>query len=121
MATTAHGYPYPLGTDRVMDGDDVIHALADAIDTKLGVSANGVATIANVPVTTLASVSVTFPAGRFTVAPQVVATRAGSTAAAASTSLSVSGIGVGGFTLTAWQTGGTAGSASVHWIAKQTA
>lgn len=30
--TTAKGYPYPVGTDRVMDGDDAIKALAEALD-----------------------------------------------------------------------------------------
>lgn len=32
MANTSHGLPYPLGTDRVMDGDNVIRALAEALD-----------------------------------------------------------------------------------------
>lgn len=31
MATNAAGFPYPLGTDRVMDGDDAIKALADKV------------------------------------------------------------------------------------------
>jgi len=31
-STTTKGYPYPVGTDRVMDGDDAIKALAEAID-----------------------------------------------------------------------------------------
>lgn len=30
--TTAHGLPYPVGTDRVMDGDNAIRALAEALD-----------------------------------------------------------------------------------------
>lgn len=29
MATTAKGYPYPLGTDPLSQGDDMIHSLAD--------------------------------------------------------------------------------------------
>jgi hypothetical protein len=29
---TANGLPYPTGTDRVMDGDDAIRALAEALD-----------------------------------------------------------------------------------------
>jgi hypothetical protein len=28
MATTPEGLPYPSGTDKVVDGDDAIHALA---------------------------------------------------------------------------------------------
>jgi hypothetical protein len=31
-STTANGLPYPVGTDRVMDGDNAIQALAEAID-----------------------------------------------------------------------------------------
>lgn len=31
-ANTTHGLPYPLGTDRVMDGDNAIKALAEAVD-----------------------------------------------------------------------------------------
>lgn len=32
---TTHGLPFPVGTDRVMDGDDAIQALAEAVDTAL--------------------------------------------------------------------------------------
>jgi hypothetical protein len=31
-STTSKGYPYPVGTDRVMDGDDAIKALAEAVN-----------------------------------------------------------------------------------------
>jgi hypothetical protein len=65
MATTAHGYPYPVGTDRVMDGDDVIAALAAAIETKLGSIASGQATVPITTVNVLATVVVTLPVGRF--------------------------------------------------------
>lgn len=34
-SNTAHGLPYPVGTDRVMDGDNAIQALAETLDTKL--------------------------------------------------------------------------------------
>jgi hypothetical protein len=68
MATTASGYPYPVGTDRVMDGDDAIHALADAIEAKLRTSAAGQATSG------AAVVGVTLPVGRFLTAPAVVGT-----------------------------------------------
>jgi hypothetical protein len=33
MGTTTKGYPYPEGTDRVMDGDNAIQSLAEAVDT----------------------------------------------------------------------------------------
>lgn len=41
--TPTNGLPYPLGTDRVMDGDDAIKALAEALDppwTALPLGAN---------------------------------------------------------------------------------
>lgn len=67
---TALGYPYPLGTDRVMDGDDVITGLANAVNDKLGVFRAGTVTIPT-PDTTSAGVSVTFPVGVFTAPPAV--------------------------------------------------
>lgn len=73
-ANTRLGYPYPLGTDRVMDGDDAIHNLATAVDTQLGTHASGVATVPITTVSVAANVTVTFPAGRFTAPPAVVAT-----------------------------------------------
>jgi hypothetical protein len=33
MATTTNGLPYPVGTDLVVNGDDAIKALAQAVDT----------------------------------------------------------------------------------------
>jgi hypothetical protein len=32
-STTTHGAPFPVGTDRVMDGDNAIQALAEWVDT----------------------------------------------------------------------------------------
>src|SRR4029077_470139 len=71
-ANTPKGFPYPLGTDRLMDGDDAIHNLATAVDTLTGVFASGTV---NTPVpgalNPVVSVAVTFPVGRFTAPPQV--------------------------------------------------
>lgn len=72
-ANTPLGYPYPLGTDRLMDGDDAIHNLASAVEGKLGVQASGTAVVTVATINTPASVAVTFPVGRFTVAPVVTA------------------------------------------------
>lgn len=37
MALTPNkGWPYPVGTDRVVDGDDAIKAVADQLDARLG-------------------------------------------------------------------------------------
>jgi hypothetical protein len=35
MATTPNGFPYPVGTDKVVDGDDAIRNLAQTIDPRL--------------------------------------------------------------------------------------
>jgi hypothetical protein len=55
MASTIKGYPYPVGTDRVMDGDNAIQALAEAVEadaclTKAATTGQSVATnqLANV-------------------------------------------------------------------------
>ena len=70
MGTTAKGYPYPEGTDLVMDGDDAIKALATAIDTKLPAAmTSGTADLGNVTGQATGSKTVTFPVGLFTVAP----------------------------------------------------
>lgn len=69
-SATANGYPYPVGTDRVMDGDDAIKALAEAADAKAGITAAGQGSI--VGGATTGQLVVTFPAGRFAVAPTAV-------------------------------------------------
>lgn len=35
MALTTNGLPYPVGTDLVVDGDDAIRALAEALDPRV--------------------------------------------------------------------------------------
>lgn len=116
MGATAKGYPYPEGTDRVMDGDDAIHALADAVDVKLGVAAAGSVTVA-INAAASGTAAVTFPAGRFTAPPAVTATvNAGSVSY-------IAGIGsltASGFTMLAFQRDGTAGTVSltVCWNAR---
>lgn len=72
MATTTKGYPYPLGTDRLMDGDNVIQALAEAVDDSLGKALAGKAAVNAATAGTIASLAVTFPVGYFTAAPVVV-------------------------------------------------
>ena len=43
MATTPGGLPYPVGTDKVVDGDNAIRALAEALEPKVLIS-SGVVT-----------------------------------------------------------------------------
>lgn len=70
-STTVDGFPYPVGTDRVMDGDNAIQALAEALTGRTVRVASGVGSItgaANV----VRSLAITFPAGRFTAPPIVL-------------------------------------------------
>jgi len=80
MANTSRGYPYPVGTDRVADGDNAMQALAEKVDSQLGYGICSGDAIIPAPGTAgaSASVSVTFPVGLFTQPPKVV----GSVAAA---------------------------------------
>jgi hypothetical protein len=74
MALTARGYPYPVGTDRVMDGDNAIKALADKVDQRL--NGGTWAVQMSVPFTalnTLTNVAITWPVGMFSAAPITVA------------------------------------------------
>jgi hypothetical protein len=41
MGTTTKGIPYPEGTDRVMDGDDAMKAIAQKVDALLPVTITG--------------------------------------------------------------------------------
>ena len=71
-APAAKAYPAPLGTAQLNQGDDAIHALADAFNLKASVRCSGEV---NVPITAGnvdVSVTVTFPVGLFTATPAVV-------------------------------------------------
>jgi hypothetical protein len=71
-ANTPKGYPYPLGTDPVADGDDAIKNLAQKVDTAIGVFATGsvnVQTAGTNP--SNGSIAVVFPVGRFSVVPRI--------------------------------------------------
>lgn len=96
MAATSRGYPYPLGTDRVMDGDDAIHALAQAVEDKLGgPQITGPAAVPALAAGASSSTAVTFPAGRFTVAPNVFCTALSSRVIATPGSITTTGFVMG--------------------------
>lgn len=71
-ANTALGYPYPLGTDKINDGDATLAALATKVDTAKGIAARGSVTINVAAINTTYAAAVTFPVGLFTVAPVAV-------------------------------------------------
>lgn len=64
-ATTPKGFPYPEGTDRLMDGDNAIQALAEAVDDLTGASWGSAGQITGVIAGTPTQVTVTFPVGHF--------------------------------------------------------
>lgn len=116
-ATTTKGYPYPLGTDRVADGDDAIHALAEKVDTALGVIAGGQANITHSGTGT-ASTTVTFPVGRFVSPPTAVLVGAAlsTIAGVLEGGGSASGVSASGFTANYYRSAGN-GTMTVVWLA----
>lgn len=71
---TESGWPYPVGTDRVMDGDDMIKAVALLLEQRVGGGfASGVTTIDAPPAyDTPVHRKIAFPSGLFTAPPIVV-------------------------------------------------
>lgn len=69
MPATTSGYklPYPLGTDRLMDGDDQIRKLAQSVENMVQ---TGTVNITPSAVDTTTTVTVTFPVA-FSAAPLV--------------------------------------------------
>lgn len=115
MGTTPNGYPYPEDGDPVAQGAQAIKALALALDTALGAMAAGVVNIALNNVNQ-ASKTVTFPVGRFKVAPVVEVT---------STNANLYGvisIATTTTSFTAWLRVGTGTNqtitADAHWMAR---
>ena len=118
-ANTAKGYPYPLGTDRLMDGDDATHTHASAVDTKVGVAAAGqVVTAVPGALNTPVSVAVTFPAGLFTAAPAVTVSPGGGTPHQLATSWSA--VTAAGVTVWGVRTAGSLAAITLNYIAQQT-
>jgi hypothetical protein len=71
-STNPKNLPYPLGTDRVMDGDDAIRALAQSVDNMVQA---GSVQIAAVVVDTTYTINVAFPVA-YAAAPIVMVTPA---------------------------------------------
>jgi hypothetical protein len=87
--STPNQLPYPTGTDRVMDGDNAMQALAESIRVW------GTSVLLNLATTPTANVVITFPAGLFTAVPNVAcmmhssAWNAGSSGAPTTTSVTM--------------------------------
>jgi hypothetical protein len=143
MATTTpnFGWSVPTNTDLVKDGALAIETLGDAIDERFGnvgtypnqivnvvagvsrplpfaIAASSASIPAPAALNTVTSVSVTFPAGRFTQAPLVNLTPA--TTSTNQRIVKVEGVTTSGFTASQWQTtGGTLQSTNSYWVAIQ--
>lgn len=116
-SNTTLGYPYPLSSEPVADGDNAIQNLAQAVDDKAGVFASGVESVTFGANGTPVAIPVTFPVGRFTTAPVVqIALRgvASPQAYAVSTGTPTSS----GVTLYVTRITGSSG-ASLQWLAHQ--
>lgn len=117
MGTTTGGYPYPEGTDFVMEGDDAIRALAQTIEDKgfVAIAAGGQTVGAIDANGGSRSFTVTFPTGRFDRTP-VPAQLIGSIRASFGiSSITTQSMTVVGYNFTAVN----AGSALTRWIALQ--
>lgn len=113
--TTSKGFPYPLGTEPVADGDDAIKNLAQSVDSKVGVLASGLASVV-LSSQIQNSITVTFPAGRFVAAPNVVATSESGNYVAMSTSPTTTNVLIWASSKTGVSSSGTV---PVRWIAHQ--
>lgn len=118
-SATTNGYPFPVGTDRVMDGDNAIQALAEAADAKAGIGAAGLASVIGASGAATAVLAVVFPVGRFTVPPVAVA----SIAAGGNTYIvTVSSVTAAGFNLTVSRRAGdnfpSGITVAVSWVAR---
>lgn len=113
--TTPKGYPYPNGDDPIANGDNMITALATAVDTHLGRAAAG---LVSAPTFGPQSMAVTFPVGRFTSGPRVVALPVVTASASNPTFVGIStGITTSGCTITSDRAAG--GGYSILWLAVQ--
>jgi hypothetical protein len=117
-SATAKGFPYPLDTDPVNQGDDSIKALADKLETAVPFAmAAGVLNTAALAINAGVGTAVTFPAGRFSVIPCVAVSHDsnGYTFALAA------GTTAGGTTLRAFNPSGaaTSGTGVIRYVAVQ--
>jgi hypothetical protein len=119
MGTTPKGFPYPEDTDLVSQGAQAIKALALAIDTNVGRVAGGTANVNIAAANTAASVAVTFPAGRFTAAPNVTAVPQTASPAGGFANTWVNSVTATGFAINHSRSSGS-GNVTHQWIAVQT-
>lgn len=111
-STTSKGLPYPLGTDRVMDGDDQIRKLAQAVENYVQA---GNAPLAISAADTNTTVVVPFPVP-YAQAPVVTVTAATGPPASGYLSVWVGNVTAQDVTIGAKRAGASAGF-TVNWTA----
>lgn len=109
--TTEHGWPYVTPEDHPLEFPTHSQALANKLDARFAGLPHAVAT----GTVTTAGAGVSFPAGRFTATPVVVATPEWNNAATAT----ISGVSRLGFTVRCFDQTGAALTTTIHWIAIQ--
>lgn len=71
-SSTAKGFPYPVGSDKLGDTDVRVKALADFLNSDVGVFKRGSVASANIPASSNLDVVVNFSGGAFPGTPTVV-------------------------------------------------
>jgi hypothetical protein len=117
-ATTPKGYPYPVGTDPMSDGDLVLNQLATGIDTRLGALASGSVTFTRFASTNPDAATVTLPVGRFLAGVPVHTQASAVSTGPSSCRVGTNPVSNTSFTLLAWRESGT-GDLTVMWVAAQ--
>lgn len=126
MATTDRGiyYPDPSGVPKRKDLEDLAKTADTAINdvgSKTGAFASGTATV-TLTAQNQNSVTITFPAGRFTSAPRVVATISNGASGSSKLQAMVTNKSTSGATIFARTGDGTTTSSTnvtIDWIAHQ--
>ena len=118
--TTATGWPYPLGTDRVMDGDDAIHAVAAAADARVGFGICSGVVLLPAPsgLNVVVNMPILFPAGMFSTPPVVLANAQGQNPQVVFASVGPGSITAAGCTLYAVRISGGLNDIWVSWFAQ---
>ena len=117
-SATPKGYPYPVGTDSMTLGDNVLGQLATSIDTRLGALASGSVLFTRFASTNPDQATVTLPAGRFATGVPVVAQATANTTAPSSCRVGAQGPTPTSLIVAAWRESGT-GDLTVYWMAQQ--
>ncbi len=117
--TSTKGYPYILGTDTADTIDDTSLALANKLEAVVPFAMSSGTVNVTLTASTSGTATVTFPAGRFSVAPLVQLTKNSSNAAASLTIPMVTAVSASSMTVALYATATQTVTVAVHWWAVQ--